>query len=244
MAARQAEIFVSYRREDSQGFAGRISDALNAMFGHAAIFRDDEIRAGEDYSIALERALAGCDVLLVVIGQRWLTVCGADGEARIEREDDWVRLEVEAVANRGGWVLPVLVGGAQMPKASDLPPSLAFLSRQQAFVVTDRRWREDIDGLSELLERRIPSLKRSRMGRANAPIDDEIGARAAPRRRSTWAVRALKSLIGAAVLLLVAHFLLQRYGTAEMQRLPGEFVDYLRSLLSGVFASNNATTEQ
>ena len=86
-----ARIFLSYRRDDSAGFAGRLADAMESEFGAGSVFRDvDDIRPGEDFVQAIESHLRDVGAVLVMIGPRWLDA-GADGRRRLDDADDFVR---------------------------------------------------------------------------------------------------------------------------------------------------------
>lgn len=158
-AAAAGCIFVGYRRRDSQGFAGRLADDLIECFGDTTIFRDDDIPEGEDYTDVLREALAICKVFIVVIGPDWLTASDSEGRPRLQDPNDWVRREIEAALARGVWVMPVLVGGASMPAADDLPTAMAPMTRIQAVTLTDRHWEADLKRMIGLLTKRIPVLR-------------------------------------------------------------------------------------
>lgn len=148
-----ASVFISYRRDDSAGEAGRLADALEARFGKERVFRDvEDIPAGEDFARAIDRALAKADTLLVVIGREWLGVRNAAGQRRLEDAQDFVRLEVESALAHELRVLPVLVRGTPMPAADELPDSLRPLARIQAHELSDSRWDYDVRRLIGLLE--------------------------------------------------------------------------------------------
>lgn len=144
-------IFLSYRREDSAGHAGRLFDRLQERFGPENVFWDvsGSIAPGERFDDAIEQAVAACDALLVVIGYRWLEVRGEDGARRIDASDDFVRLEVSKALQRGVRVIPVLVHGASLPRAEDLPAPLKSLAHHQAVELTDSRWDYDVSRLLE-----------------------------------------------------------------------------------------------
>jgi tetratricopeptide (TPR) repeat protein len=133
-------VFVSYRRDDASGHAGRLADGLVRRFGADSVFLDvDSIEPGTDFVDALMGALACCRVALVVIGPAWLDA--AAGEVRrLEDPDDFVRMEVEQAIAGGLRVVPVLVGGAVMPAAADLPAALQGFARCQAYELGDRAW--------------------------------------------------------------------------------------------------------
>src|SRR5229473_1808934 len=111
-------LFISYRRDDSGGHAGRLSDRLIARFGPDRIFMDvQDIQPGQNFLQAIEQTLDRCDCLLAVIGPRWLEIM----QARQAKGEDFVRHEVSVALARGKTVIPVLVGGAKMPDGDLLP---------------------------------------------------------------------------------------------------------------------------
>jgi len=150
-----AEIFLSYRRDDSTSATGRLADALEAHFGDDRVFRDHEIGAGDDFVEAIRRSVESATVVLVVVGRRWLGASDAAGRRRLDDRGDFVRLEIERALETRVTVVPVLVEGATMPSAADLPPSLAEFSRCQAVELSDTRWRYDTDRLIEMLQARF-----------------------------------------------------------------------------------------
>jgi hypothetical protein len=154
-----AGIFISYRRDDSQGFAGRLADDLTEIFGPDLVFRDVEIPAGYDFTEVLTRAVAACDVLIVVIGRNWQAPSEHTAKSRLFDPTDWVRAEIEAAFDQGKYVIPALVGGANMCTAAELPESIAHLSKMQAFKMIDRRWDDDIQDLVQLLRKAFPELR-------------------------------------------------------------------------------------
>jgi hypothetical protein len=147
-----ASIFVSYRREGGSGFAGRLEADLERRFGRVPVFRDvDDLMSGEDFVLALERALEDCRVLLVVIDRTWLTAAEKSGARRLDDPRDFVRQEVGAALRRGVLVIPVLVGGAGMPTEAELPDEIKPLARRQAHELTDSRWDYDIGRLAQTI---------------------------------------------------------------------------------------------
>jgi len=141
-------IFISYRRDDSAGFAGRLADALEASLGAGSVFRDvDDIAPGDDFVAAIERALASSAALLVVIGRHWLDATDTAGRRRLDQSQDFVRLEIELALQRGMRVIPVLVDRAAMPSEGDLPEAIAALARRQAVELDDSRWSADVERL-------------------------------------------------------------------------------------------------
>ncbi|QLQ24414.1 MAG: toll/interleukin-1 receptor domain-containing protein [Dechloromonas sp.] len=151
-----ADIFLSYRRQDSQSATGRLGDRLTAHFGPMRVFRDREsIVAGDDFAEAIRRAIGTSVVVLVIVGPDWLTARTADGRRRLDDEADFVRLEIESALLGGVPVIPVLVEGAVMPAATALPPSLARFARCQATELSDTRWNYDVDRLIAMLQARF-----------------------------------------------------------------------------------------
>jgi hypothetical protein len=147
-------IFISYRREETAYPAGWLFDRLIAHFGQGQVFKDvDSIRLGDDFVEVISAAVASCDVLLALIGDRWLTITGEDGRRRLDDPDDFVRLEVEAALTRDVRVIPVLIDGARMPEAAELPPSLASLVRRQALELSPSRFDSDIGRLLRALDK-------------------------------------------------------------------------------------------
>ena len=115
-------IFMSYRREDTAYPAGWLYDRLARHFARGQVFKDiDSIELGDDFVEVITTAVGSCDVLLALIGDRWLTLTGQDGRRRLDNLDDFVRLEIEAALARDVRVIPILVEGARMPRADELP---------------------------------------------------------------------------------------------------------------------------
>jgi hypothetical protein len=113
-----ASIFISYRREDSGGHAGRLCDRLTARFGDDRVFLDiQDIRPGQNFATSIEDTIATCDCVIAVIGAHWLETI----QKRADASDDFVRHEIAAALKRRVTVIPVLMGGARMPAAHDLP---------------------------------------------------------------------------------------------------------------------------
>lgn len=147
-------IFISYRREDAAGHAGRLFDRLAAHFGRGSVFMDVEgIEAGVDFVDTIEKAVGGCDVLLAIIGRGWLDSRDSQGNRRLDAPQDFIRLETSAALARNVRVIPVLVEGAKMPRTEDLPENLRPITRRQAMELRDTRWEDDIQALIAVLDR-------------------------------------------------------------------------------------------
>lgn len=146
-------IFVCYRREDASGHAGRLFDRLAAHFGKDRIFMDiDTIDYGLDFQNVIEDAVGSCEILLAIIGRHWLTI--SDGKSRrLDRPDDFIRLEIVAALNRDIRVIPVLVQSATMPQTDDLPDDMVRLTRRQAIELGETGFHDDVNGLIKTIER-------------------------------------------------------------------------------------------
>lgn len=151
-------IFVSYRRSDSEGEAGRLFDDLVSHFGEQMVFMDVAgIEAGRDFRKAIEESVAGCGVLLVIMGPPWATAKDENGRLRLEDPNDFVREEVASALRRDIPVIPVLVRGAKMPRAEQLPESVKDLAFRNAVELTHARWKSDVQLLIESLRRLLGS---------------------------------------------------------------------------------------
>jgi hypothetical protein len=146
-------IFISYRRDDSRGYAGRLQGDLSRRYSEEHVFRDVEIPPGADFGEYITGLVDKCNVVLAIIGPRWLDARDREGERRIDDPQDWVRLEIErALARDGVEVIPVLVDGARLPPREELPPSLLGLRRRNAFELSDSRWDYDLEQLGKHLD--------------------------------------------------------------------------------------------
>jgi hypothetical protein len=155
-------IFISYRREDNAYPAGWLYDRLADQFGKDQVFKDvDSIQLGDDFVEVITRAVASCDVLLAVIGRQWLTITDERGGRRLDRPNDFVRLEIEAALKREIRVIPVLIDGARMPDARQLPRGLGKLARRHALELSPNRFSSDFARLLAVLEKTISDKKAS-----------------------------------------------------------------------------------
>jgi len=164
-----AGTFISYRREDAAGYAGRLRESLERKLGAARVFRDvDTLRPGQDFVQAIEARLADCAVMLAVIGREWTGAKDLAGSRRLDEPFDFVRIEIAAALARPNMlVVPVLVEGASMPAGSELPDNLKALARRHAVSVRDETWDADVDRLVNVIETAMSARDPSR---ADAPI--------------------------------------------------------------------------
>ncbi|MBX3333700.1 MAG: toll/interleukin-1 receptor domain-containing protein [Nitrospira sp.] len=151
-----SSIFISYRREDSAGWTGRLVGQLKKTFGQDYIFSDiDTIEPGADFTEAITCAVGSCDILLAVIGPRWITETDTNKQRRLDDPADWVRIEIAAALTRKIRVIPVLVGRANMPAAKELPPDIKALAERQAHELSDKRWDFDCQQLIGRLQKTL-----------------------------------------------------------------------------------------
>ena len=151
-------IFISYRRSDSEGWAGRLSDSLKAELGRVNIFRDiEDIPPGVEFDTYIETAVSSCDVLIAIIGPHWLTAANSDGQRRLDDPKDFTRLEIVGALKRNIRVIPTLVGNAALPNGDDLPEDIKPLVRRQTYELSDVRWADDCRRLAAVLK---PIVKR------------------------------------------------------------------------------------
>ena len=153
---RKSKIFVSYRREDSGGHSGRLYADLTRHYGRKQVFRDiDAIKAGEEFEDVIDRSVRSCHVLIAVIGKQWLTI--TDGSVRrLEKPDDFVRLEITKAFEQRIPVIPTLVQDANLPLPQELPADLKPLTQRHAFDVSDERWDYDVKRLITRLDEVVP----------------------------------------------------------------------------------------
>ena len=180
-------IFLSYRREDSEGQAGRLYDDLVAVFGPDSVFMDvAAIQPGRDFRKSIDQSLNSCGVFLSLIGKNWLTAKDTSGQRRLDDPADFVRIETGAALKRDIPVIPVLVQGASTPKPDQLPDDLKELAFRNAVELTHPRWDSDIQVLIKALRPHI-----SQPGPKPEPERVQPGSK----------LRATKSLAVIAVLL-------------------------------------------
>jgi TIR domain len=149
-------IFLSYRREDSEGQAGRLYDDLVATFGSDSVFMDvAAIQPGRDFRKSIDQSLNSCGVFLSLIGKNWLTTKDTSGQRRLDDPADFVRIETGAALKRDIPVVPVLVQGASAPKPDQLPDDLKELAFRNAVELTHPRWDSDIQVLIKALRPHI-----------------------------------------------------------------------------------------
>ncbi len=171
-------IFMSYRREDTEGQAGRLFDDLARHFGEHSVFMDVAgIEPGRDFRRVIDEHVASCGVLLAMIGKSWIEAKDGSGRRRLDDPMDFVRLETASALKRDIPVIPVLVHGASMPRAEQLPEDLAELAYRNGVEVTHVRWDSDVQVLIKALGPYVESAEKN-SGRGNgAPANGASKAR-------------------------------------------------------------------
>jgi hypothetical protein len=216
VAEEPAGIFISYRRDESAGYAGRIADKFIEHFGEETVFRDiDSMEPGLDFVVAIERALESCAVVLVVIGRNWTTTLK---EHEQTGQEDYMQLEVATALKRNDVrVIPVLVQGASMPRAEELPDDLSALRRRNAFELHDSSWNEEVRRLITTLDKVLERRPVEKTESGNAPTNQgrvltgarenssaiQGGGRAGRTESTLWATYIIRGLIGAVLVLFI-----------------------------------------
>lgn len=146
-------IFISYRRQDSVAYAGRIYDRLTERFGAGNVFMDiDSIDPGADFVNVLAEKIRFCEVMLVVLGPDWVSMRDENEKLRLSDPEDYVRQEITVGLERKIRLIPLLVSGAKMPAEKDLPDQLSTLARLQAVTISDIHFHRDVDALIETFQ--------------------------------------------------------------------------------------------
>ena len=143
---------ISYRRDDSEGEAGRLGDDLAEIFHEESVFMDvNAIQPGRDFRKAIDESIHKCSVLLAIVGHGWLDSKDRSGQKRLDDANDFVRLEIASALKRDIPVIPVLLRGAKMPRAEQLPADLRELAYRNAVELTHARWKSDLQVLIRAL---------------------------------------------------------------------------------------------
>jgi hypothetical protein len=203
-------IFISYRRDDSEGESGRLFDDLVRAFGNESVFMDVAgIAPGADFRKAIDDNVSACGVFLAVIGTQWAAIAGANGQRRLEDPNDFVRLEIASALARNIAVIPVLVHGARMPRPEDLPDNIKDLAFRNSVEISHARWNSDVELLVAALRSYVTTTRATATEPVHATIPVQlpppITPYAAPLASSAAKKPKLPVLVGAglAAILLV-----------------------------------------
>lgn len=166
-------VFVNYRRADSEGEAGRLFDDLTSHFGNDCVFMDvAAIEPGRDFRKAIDQSVANCSVLLAIIGRDWIDSKDEMGNRRLDNANDFVRMELASALRRDIPVIPILVRGAKMPHAEELPDDLKDLHYRNAVELTHARWKSDVHVLVRALRPYMDDPDRDRQSAAKVTTDN------------------------------------------------------------------------
>ena len=157
------KVFISYRRDDSAGYAGRVHDRLQREFGENLLFMDvNSIPLGTNFVKTIDEEVAKCDVLLAIIGLGWLDARDEDGNRRLDNPADFVRIEIGTALKRDIPVIPILLEGTRVPKADQLPDDLKELALRNGLNVRHASFSDD-------MERLIRGLMGTKSAQQSAP---------------------------------------------------------------------------
>jgi formylglycine-generating enzyme required for sulfatase activity len=162
------KIFINYRRADDPGFTTALYQRLEAEFGAEDLFMDVEghIKPGDDFAVVINAQVAAAEAMLVVIGPRWAALL----EARAGDVNDYVVVEIKAALKQGKRLIPVLVGGANPPRAEQLPKSIRPLARRHAVGLRPDRFKADCQALVTALRAQLLAAETERPARSDTGI--------------------------------------------------------------------------
>jgi hypothetical protein len=210
-------IFISYRRDDAEGEAGRLFDDLVRAYGNDAVFMDVAgIAPGLDFRKAIDDNVAGCGVFLAIIGSQWATIAGTDGRRRLDDDNDFVRLEIASALARNIAVIPVLVHDARMPHPEQLPDNIKDLAYRNSVEISHARWNSDVQLLIEALKQYVTtsSSTETQPVHATVPVqlpppvsNDSHPSTPAPVSRTSWIVGGAVAVL---LLAVVGYFVANR----------------------------------
>ena len=174
-------IFICYRRDDAEGYAGRIFDRLNVRFPNRIFMDVTSISPGADFTRVIQERVGACHALIAIIGKEWLMMADDASRRRLFREDDYVRHEIATALKRNITVIPVLVRDAKMPPVEIASPDLAALSYRNAIQISDADFDHDVGTLIKGLEFAFseqppsPSTAPVKVGKSNCLLWTVIG---------------------------------------------------------------------
>ncbi len=208
-------IFISYRRDDSEGEAGRLFDDLSRAFGTETVFMDVAgIKPGVDFRKAIEDNVAGCGVFLAIVGPTWISLKSQDGVRRLEDPNDFVALEIASALKREVPVIPVLVHEAKMPAASLLPESLQNFAYHNSVEISHARWSSDVALLIEALKAYVTPKTSSPEATIHATVPVQLPAphppsgTMVPAVKKNWLPAVIGALAGVVlIVVIIAYFL-------------------------------------
>jgi hypothetical protein len=155
-----ALIFINFRNGDGQWAAKLLKNTLTQHFGHGSVFlSSDSIRLAAKSSDALLEAARDCDILLVLVGPRWLTITDGGGRRKLFSPDDWVRREIATALTSGSKVATVLLNDTPQLTADQLPDDIRELAGRQGARLSRRQFDSDVEDLEKSLMEIVPQLR-------------------------------------------------------------------------------------
>lgn len=144
-----ANIFISYRRDDTTSDARLLWQNLDESLSQAEVVWDIEaIPGGDNFRDRVYQAIERCDVCLALIGPKWLDV------EKLNEPDDWVRVEIESALAQDKRIIPILVNGTNMPQPDFLPHSLQEFAYKNALPLnTGSDFEAHVEKIAESINR-------------------------------------------------------------------------------------------
>jgi TPR repeat protein len=164
----QRKIFISYRRDDAPGDARGLCERLEREFGKTNVFMDvNKLLAGQRFDHVLDEALSQCEVLIAVIGPRWMELLPE--QARPGRRD-FVREEIAAALKRKIIVIPVLTGREgympHLPNPDTLPDDIRDLVMHEKHNIEHENFDRDAAQLTTEIKAVLRNRRRAMPWRA------------------------------------------------------------------------------
>jgi hypothetical protein len=197
-------IFISYRRDDAEGEAGRLYDDLVRAYSDDSVFMDVAgIAPGTDFRKAIDDNVSGCGVFLAIIGPEWATITGSTGQRRLEDPNDFVRLEIASALARNIAVIPVLVHEARMPHPDQLPDNIKDLAYRNSVEITHARWNSDVQLLIKALHPYVTTTTATENDPVHATVPVQLPPPVSNDPPKAAAKIGMPVLLGGVVALLV-----------------------------------------
>src|SRR6476469_440042 len=172
-------VFVNYRRGAHSVSVKALAERLAQHFGDDEVFIDNGMPSGERYPQKIKERLHGCEVLVSVIHNDWVSTFGAP------RKRDWVQYEIATAFRRRITVIPVLLEDAKAPAWDQLPPDIADITLLQYAHLRSGEFRSDVDQLVRRIEHHVDLYD-------DPPPDTTV--KAGP-KRTGWRIAALAVLL-------------------------------------------------
>ena len=151
-----AKVFISYRRDEVLAMPAVFWIGWRTSLGRNVLFMDvDAIPLGTNFAKVLHEEVAKCAVLLAVIGPNWSDARDENGNRRLDDPNDFVRIEIAAALQRNIPVIPILLDGARIPKANELPKDVKELTSRNGLDVRHASFHEDMDRLIRGLKKQV-----------------------------------------------------------------------------------------